>query len=197
MFAYLSGTVAALENQMAVIDCAGVGYACNTTGHTISRLSIGTQAKLYTYVYIREDAFDIYGFYSRTELESFKLLIGVSGVGPKAALSILSVSTPEDLSMAIMTGNEKLLTGAPGVGKKIAQRILLELKDKLDVPTLSQGEGSTTAMPAALGKAAEAQAALYALGFSATEVTAVMRGINMENMTTDQIVREALKKTLK
>lgn len=196
MFAYLSGTVTALEAQFAIIDCGGVGYACSTTGNTIAQLTLGRPAKLYTYVYIREDVFDIYGFATRAELDAFKLLIGVSGVGPRAALSILSVATPEDLSMAIVTGNEKLLTVAPGIGKKIAQRILLELKDKLDVPAFSQPSAAPAAV-SGVGKAAEAQAALAALGYGGAEIAVIMRGMDVEQMTTEQIIREALKKSLR
>lgn len=194
MFYYLSGTVAGIENQLAVIDCGGVGYACSTTANTISRLSLGKAAKLYTYTYIREDAFDIYGFYTQSELNSFKLLIGVSGVGPKAALSILSSVSPEDLAMSILTGNEKALTVAPGIGKKIAQRILLELKDKLG--TVPEGE-SYAAASSFGGKAAEAQAALSVLGYGGSEITAAMKGLDTEGVTVEELVRQALKRMLK
>ncbi|NMA37595.1 MAG: Holliday junction branch migration protein RuvA, partial [Papillibacter sp.] len=122
MFYYLSGTVAAIEPGMAVIDCQGVGYACNTSMRSLSMLKVGEKAKMFTYCYIREDAFDIYGFATQRELNSFKLLIGISGVGPKAALSILSACSPEELAMAVIEGNEKALTLAQGIGKKLAQR---------------------------------------------------------------------------
>ena len=131
MFYYLNGTVAHVEPYLAVIDCGGVGYACRTTGTTISQLKVGKVGKLYTYLNVGEDVFDLYGFATQGELDSFKQLIGVSGVGPKAALAILSSCTPQNLAMAIITGDEKTLTVAPGIGKKIAQRIILELKDKV------------------------------------------------------------------
>ena len=131
MFYYLNGTITVLDTGLAVVDCGGVGYACHTTNYTLSKLQVGKQAKLYTYCNIKEDAFDIYGFFTREELNCFERLLGVGGVGPKAALAILSVVTPDQFLLAVMTQDEKTLTMAQGVGKKMAQRILLELKDKL------------------------------------------------------------------
>lgn len=139
MYYYINGTVAHIEPYMAVIDCGGVGYACRTTNHTISKINVGKAAKLYTHLYVREDIFELYGFASESELGCFRMLIGVSGVGPKAALAILSANSPEGLAMAIVSGNEKALTSAPGIGKKIAQRIILELKDKLAKGQLTTG----------------------------------------------------------
>ena len=127
MFYYLNGTVAHIGPYLAVIDCGGVGYACRTTNHTLAGLTRGSQAKLYTYLHVREDIFELYGFSTESELSSFQMLIGVSGVGPKAALAILSSNTPEGLALAIVSENEKALTCAPGIGKKIAQRIILEI----------------------------------------------------------------------
>ena len=131
MFYYLDGTVAEILPYLAVIDCGGVGYACKTTNYTLASLKKGQRGKIYTYLNVGEEVFDLYGFSTQSELNSFKLLLGVSGVGPKAALAILSSGTPESLAMAIVTGDEKRLTAAPGIGKKIAQRIILELKDKM------------------------------------------------------------------
>ena len=123
MFYYLNGFVAETGANLAVIDCGGVGYACATTNYTLAQLKKGEKAKLYTYLHVREEIFEIYGFASQGELNSFKMLIAVSGVGPKAALAILSSTTPDQLALAIVTGDEKALTAAPGIGKKIAQRI--------------------------------------------------------------------------
>ena len=135
MFYYLRGEVALIDLGLVVLDCGGVGFSVNTTTNTISRLKLGEEARLFTHCAIREDAFDIYGFYTRQELDTFKLLIGINGVGPKAALAILSSVSPDGLQMAVVTQNEKLLTAAPGVGKKIAQRILL-------APALQKGDSS-------------------------------------------------------
>ena len=120
MFYYLDGAVAEILPGLAVIDCGGVGYACLTTNHTLSQLRKGERGKLYTYLNVGESVFDLYGFASSKELESFRMLLGVSGVGPKAALAILSACTPEALALAVVSGDEKALTAAPGVGKKIA-----------------------------------------------------------------------------
>ena len=131
MFYYLSGTVAHVEPYLAVIDCGGVGYACRTTSYTLSALKKGEKGKLFTYLSVRQDGVDLFGFATQEELNLFQQLTSVSGVGPKAALSILSASTPANLALSIITGDEKALTVAQGIGKKIAQRIILELKDKL------------------------------------------------------------------
>ena len=131
MFYYLSGTVAHVAPYLAVIDCGGVGYACRTTNTTLAALKKGENAKLFTHLNVREDAMELYGFASQEELNLFQLLLSVSGVGPKAALSILSANTPANLALSIITGDEKALTCAPGIGKKIAQRVILELKDQL------------------------------------------------------------------
>ena len=202
MFYYVAGTVAYMEQNLAVIDCGGVGYACFTTNNTLSRLQQGGQAKLYTYLNVKEDAMDLFGFYTQNELNSFKLLIGVSGVGPKAALAILSSSTPEQLALAIATGDERVLTAAPGIGKKIAQRIILELKDKLaKEQSTAVGEGETyggtgvTVIPE--NKMSEASAALAVLGYSQSEIVAILKGIDLENLSLEEIIKQALKKTMK
>lgn len=195
MFYYVNGTVAEIEAGLAVIDCSGVGYACATTNYTLSQLKKGERAKLYTYLNVREDAMEMFGFASQSELRSFKMLIGVSGVGPKAALSILSSTTPQQLSMAVVMGDEKALTAAPGIGKKIAQRIILELKDKLikEQGGSEAGSGAAAAMPAQNNKAGEAAAALAVLGYSREEINFALRGVNMDELTLEEIIRTALR----
>ena len=194
MFYYLDGTVAEILPYLAVIDCGGVGYACKTTNYTLSRLKKGQRGKLYTYLDVGENAFGLYGFATANELNSFKLLIAVSGVGPKAALAILSTSTPESLAMAIVTGDEKSLTAAPGVGKKLAQRIILELKDKL-TGQLPELESASPAVLAAVpgGKAAEASAALAALGYSQSEIGVALKGVDVETLSVEEIIRTGLR----
>jgi len=196
VFYHIDGVVTDLEPNLAVIDCGGVGYALNATANTISRLSLGERAKLYTYSVIREDCFDLYGFYSRNEKRCFELLIGVSGVGPKAALSILSASTPEQLAFAIASGNEKALTVAPGVGKKLASRVILELKDKMagetDAGAFQSGPAAVT-LPAADGKLSDATAALAVLGYSGSEISAALKGIDTDSLSLEEIIRWALK----
>lgn len=200
MFYYLNGTVAHIGPYLAVIDCGGVGYACRTTNYTISNLTKGAQAKLYTYLHVREDIFELYGFSTEGELASFQMLLGVSGVGPKAALAILSSNTPEGLAMAIVSENEKALTCAPGIGKKIAQRIILELKDKLAKGQLtsSNGEsfaGGVTIIPE--NKTSEASAALAVLGYSQPEITAALKGLDVDQLSLEDIIKQALKRMVR
>ena len=205
MFYYVSGTVAHVESYLAVIDCGGVGYACKTTSTTISQLQVGKASKLYTYLHVGEGIFDLYGFATQGELGSFKQLIGVSGVGPKAALAILSVCTPQGLAMAVITGDEKALIAAPGIGKKIAQRIILELKDKLAKGQTINGAGETyggtgvTVIPE--NKLSEASAALavlgYSQGYTSAEVAQALKGVDVENLPLEEIVRQSLKKMVK
>ena len=130
MLYYISGPVTVLEPGLAVIDCGGVGYGCRITAYTAAQLKLNQSARLYITESIREDAFDLYGFISKEEQNCYELLTSVTGVGPKAAISILSAG-PQNFTLAVMTGDEKLLTAAQGIGKKIAQRIILELKDKV------------------------------------------------------------------
>ena len=201
MFYYVNGTVAHTAPFLAVIDCGGVGYACRTTNNTLARLKKGERAKLYTHLNVREDAMELYGFFSESELNCFQMLIGVSGVGPKAALSILSAATPESLAMSIITGDEKALTVAQGIGKKIAQRIILELKDKLakgqtaSIQGESYGGSGITVIPE--NKLSEASAALAVLGYSQGEINIALKGVDLDSLTLEQIIKEALKKMMK
>ena len=200
MFYYVSGTVAHTAPYLAVIDCGGVGYACRTTNHTLSRLKQGEKARLYTYLNVREDAMELYGFATENERNCFELLISVSGVGPKAALSILSAATPESLAMSVITGDEKALTVAPGIGKKIAQRIILELKDKLAKGQISPGGesyGGTGVTVIPENKTSEAAAALAVLGYSQGEINLALKGLDLEGLSLEEIIKQALKKMVK
>ena len=200
MFYYVNGTVAHVGPYLAVIDCGGVGYACKTTNVTLAALTVGKPAKLYTYLNVREDAMELFGFATEEELGCFQMLIGVSGVGPKAALSILSSTPPERLALAIITGDEKALTMAPGIGKKIAQRIILELKDKLakgqrSPAGESYGGAGVTVIPE--NKLSEATAALAVLGYSSSEIGLALKGIDLDSLSLEQIIKQALKKMVK
>ncbi|WP_195278667.1 Holliday junction branch migration protein RuvA [Clostridium sp. J1101437_171009_A5] len=200
MFYYVSGTVAHVEPYLAVIDCGGVGYACRTTNQSLSRLTVGEKGKLFTHLYVREEIFELYGFATEDELNCFRLLIGVSGVGPKAALSILSATTPEGLAMSIITGDEKALTVAQGIGKKIAQRIILELKDKLakgQIAPKGESYGGTGVTVIPQNKSSEAAAALAVLGYSQSEVATALKGIDVEALSLEDIIKQALKKMVK
>lgn len=192
MLYYVSGKVAVLEPGLAVIDCGGVGYGCRVTAYTAAQLKLDKAARLYITESIREDAFDLYGFISREEQRCYELLTSVSGVGPKAAMSILA-SGPQNFTLAVMTGDEKLLTAAQGVGKKLAQRIILELKDKMGGATeLDFSGGPVAAAPAQSGGIALAQAALQELGYSPAEIAAALKGAD-PNASTEELVRHALR----
>lgn len=196
MFYYLNGTVTVLDTGLAVIDCGGVGYKCYTSNYTLAQLQLGKQAKLFTYCNIREDAFDIFGFSTREELRCFELLVGVTGVGPKAAIAILSSASPERFTLAIMTQDEKMLTAAPGVGKKLAQRIILELKDKLGSAVTEvdfSGSAGGAPIPAAGSNLALAQAALAELGYSGAEIASALKGVPVEGLSTEEIVKKCLR----
>ena len=201
MYYYVSGSVAHVEPYLAVIDCGGVGYACRTTAYTLSQIKKGEKAKLFTYLSVREDAMDLYGFASQEELKLFQQLISVSGVGPKAALGILSSSSPATRAMNIITGNEKALTAAPGVGKRIAQRVILELKDKLAKGQTVGASGENVAGPAVTiipqNKLSEASAALAVLGYSQAEINVALKGIDIDSLPLEQVIRLALKNMLK
>ena len=200
MYYYVNGTVAELESGLAVIDCGGVGYACATTNYTLSQLKKGAPAKLYTYLNVREDAMELFGFADQNELRSFKLLIGVSGVGPRAALSILSAVTPQQLAMAVVTEDEKALTAANGIGKKIAQRVILELKDKLageEAFASSAKGGVSVAATVPHNKKSKAQAALAVLGYGSAEIAAALKDIAMDALALEDIIRQALKRMMK
>ncbi len=194
MIYYVSGPVAVLEPGLAVIDCNGVGYGCRVTAYTAAQLKLNQNAKLYVTESIREDAYELYGFESREEQRCFELLTTVNGVGPKAAMAILSAGGPQNFTLAVMTGDEKLLTAAQGVGKKIAQRIILELKDKIGGDGMELDfTGVKSAAPAVHGNnAALANAALQELGYSASEIATALKGVD-PNASTEEMVRHALR----
>ncbi|MEG0036089.1 MAG: Holliday junction branch migration protein RuvA [Oscillospiraceae bacterium] len=199
MFHHIIGKVSDIELNLAVLDCAGIGFQINTTANTLSHLKIGENAKLYIYENIREDAFDLYGFSDKREKRCFEMLIGVSGVGPKAAISILSSATPEALAMAIISGDEKALTIAPGIGKKIAQRILLELKDKMSKETdgIIIGTSAVSMGTAGGSKLSDAVSALAVLGYSNSEISVALKDIDTETTKLEDVIRAALKKMVK
>ena len=195
MIYYVSGEVTVLEPGLAVIDCAGVGYGCRITAYTASQLKLHQKARLYVTESIREDAYDLYGFISREEQRCYELLTSVSGVGPKAAISILSAGGPQNFTLAVMTGDEKMLTAAQGIGKKIAQRIILELKEKIGGSSMELDFSAGSAVSAPVqqgGSVALARAALQELGYSPAEIQSALKGAD-PNATTEELVRHALR----
>ena len=199
MFYFLKGTVALMEPGLAVLDCGGVGYACKTTNYTLGGLQMGKPATLYTHLSVREDGVELYGFATKEEKRLFLQLISVSGVGPKAALSILSTTPPSQLALSIITEDVKTLMMAPGIGKKSAQRIVLELRDKLAkeqgaLPAASAGVTvSDDHLRIPEDKVAEASAALAVLGYSQPEIQQAIRGLDLESLSREEIIKAALK----
>ena len=194
MFYHLAGTVSDIDINLAVVDCGGVGYAVNTTVNTLSKIKLNEKAKLYISEYIKEDSFELYGFATLSEKRCFDMLLTVSGIGPKAAQAILSAATPEGLAIAIMNGDEKAITVAQGVGKKIAQRVILELKDKVSKEMGSSSvELPVIHSPADGDSRNEAVAALMVLGYSTPEINSALKGMDISGMSTEQIVKIALK----
>ncbi len=194
MIYYLSGPVTILEPGLAVVECGGVGYGCRVTAYTASQLKLNQNARLYVSESIREDAFDLIGFSSREEQRCYELLITVNGVGPKAAMAILSSGGPQNFTLAVMTGDEKMLTAAQGIGKKTAQRIILELKDKIGGSTDALDfSGGPVSAPVQSGNAAAlANAALQELGYSPAEIAQALKGVDAA-ASTEEMVRYALR----
>ena len=194
MIYYVSGKVAILEPGLAVIDCGGVGYGCRISGYAAAQLKLNTNARLFVSESIREDAYELYGFISKEEQRCFELLTGINGVGPKAALSILSAGGPQNFTLAVMTGDEKMLTAAQGVGKKIAQRIILELKDKISGSGMEfdLSAGAPAVPVQGSGNLAMATAALQELGYSPAEISTALKGVD-PNASTEEMVRHALR----
>lgn len=194
MYYSLRGTVICLGQNFAVIECGGVGYRCQTTVNTQKDLKLNTEAKLFTYLNVREDAMELFGFAAEEELSAFKALISVSGVGPKVGLGILSVLTPRQISLAIASDDIKSVTMAPGVGKKLAQRIVLELKDKFSFSSQDSSfdQGLASAFEASVGNVPKAIEALAVLGYSSAEVAPYISTLD-ESLPVEKLIGETLK----
>ena len=187
------GKLIAIESNAAVVECGGVGYMCQTTMNTLKAVKLNTEVTLYTYLNVREDAVDLFGFATKAELETFKNLISVSGVGPKAGLAVLSELSPEQVAMAIASDDLKTITRAQGIGKKIAQRIILELKDKLAKSIVSDSGVTAVVQTAAVtGNLPKAVEALGVLGYTAADVTLILTKLDC-TLPVEQLIAETLK----
>lgn len=191
----LNGEVTHLEQNLIVVECGGVGYACRSTSTAVSRAAVGEKIKLYTYLNVREDAVELFGFSDESELNCFKMLLSVSGVGPKVAIAILSDLKPQEFALAVVNDDSKTITRAQGVGSKLAQRIVLELKDKLkkdgsfasaDIPRIDLNASASNAV-------AEALTALMVLGFSNSQAQKALSGLP-EELSVQELVKEGLKR---
>ncbi len=183
------------ETMLAVIECGGVGYACRTTFSTMSRLGdVGSEERLFTYLNVREDSAELFGFYDMQELNCFKMLLTVSGVGPKAALSILSDTDPQKFALTVASGESKPLTKTKGVGPKLAQRIVLELKDKIAKENISGEVYQATSDIQLAGSdgVSEAVSALMVLGYSQSEAASAVSKVSPE-LSSSEIIKQALK----
>ena len=190
----LKGTLIHTESGFVVIECAGVGYKVQTTLNTQKQLKMNSTVTLFTYMNVREDAVDLFGFYSKGELSTFKMLISISGVGPKVGLAILSELSSEQIALSVSAGDYKTLTRASGVGPKLAQRIVLELKDKIK-GFATEGDASVVAKGSVIvdtGNIPKAVAALAVLGYSAADVTPILSKLD-PSMTVEQLIGATLK----
>lgn len=189
----LKGTLTYMDGKTAVVECAGIGFGCAITMNTARKLPrVGSEAMLFTVMNVREDAVDLFGFADKEELQCFKQMTSVSGVGPKVAISILSELSPDRVSLAVMAGDHKALTAAQGVGPKLAQRIVLELKDKMGALPVTDMGMPSAGVASAAGNAAQAVAALTALGFSAGEASLAVGKLDSA-LPVETLVRDALK----
>ena len=200
MIEFVRGELAAVEADKAVVDVDGIGFGVFMSGQALGMLpSVGEQVKIYTYLNVKEDVMQLYGFLTRDDLEIFRLLIGVSGIGPKGALGILTGLTPDELRFAVMSKDVKAISAAPGIGKKTAEKLILELKDKLRIEDVLDGVvlNGTTPDSASGGSgevAGEAVQALVALGYGSTEALQAVKKIEIkEDMEVEEVLKAALK----
>ncbi|KAI4443933.1 Holliday junction branch migration protein RuvA [Schaedlerella arabinosiphila] len=198
MISYIRGTLAAMEREKVIVDVQGVGYGVFMPERAMGLLPrIGNEVKLHTYLNVREDAMQLFGFLTRDDLAIFKLLIGVSGIGPKGGLGILSQLSADDLRFAVLAGDVKAISATPGIGKKTAEKLIIELKDKLDLDEMlhpsGQAETAGSADTAVNSVQSEAVQALVALGYGSTESLKAVKKVNLENTTVEEVLKEALK----
>lgn len=197
MFYSLTGNVVYRDEQFIALNCSGVAFKCFTTSNTSAALSNASgEVTLYTHLNVREDALDLFGFYTKEELSAFKMLTGVSGVGAKMAIAVLSALTPEAFALAVATGDTKSITLANGVGAKLAQRIIMELKDKISSADFVSSEGAqinqAASASSSLGNSAEAVSALVALGYSQSEASVAVSKLD-QSLSVEELVKGALK----
>ena len=192
MIAYIKGIVTEKNTDSIIVECSGLGYEVFTCGRDIQSVSKTDEILIYTYLRISDDAHTVYGFLNKDDLLMFKKLIGISGVGPKAALSIMSTLSTFDLKMAIVSDDHKAISAAQGIGPKIAKRIILDLKEKVDLESITSIENEK---PVNGGVQSEVVEALVSLGYSSSEAYKVLRSIEIDDLdTTEDILKIALKK---
>lgn len=201
MISYIRGELAALEKEKVIVDVQGVGYGIYMPERSMGMLPpIGSEVKIHTYLNVREDALQLFGFLTRDDMEIFRLLIGVSGIGPKGGLSILSNLSADDLRFAVLAGDAKAISAAPGIGKKTAEKLIIELKDKLDLEEVLQRKDQGISAPSMDGSASEVQTeavqALIALGYGSTESLRAVKQVELPDASVEEVLKEALKRML-
>ncbi len=198
MISYIKGKLVEVTENAIVLDHGGMGFSIMMPASILAKLpQIGSELKVHTYLYVKEDILDLYGFLTKDDLKIFKLLITVNGIGPKGALAILSAMTPDDLRFAVLAGDAKTISKAPGIGNKTAQKLIIELKDKLKIEDVLDGSdgGYETSSDMGDTAAAEAVMALTALGYSAADATRAVKLVdNAGNMDSEALLKAALKK---
>lgn len=200
MIQFIRGELVSIEEDRILVDVGGVGYGIFMSGQAMGRLpQIGREVKIYTYLNVKEDAMQLFGFLTRDDLHVFKLLIGVNGIGPKGGQAILSVLSPDDLRFAVMANDVKAISAAPGIGKKTAEKLILELKDKLSIEDALEhaaaSDHSASAAPDTFHEvASEAIQALVALGYGNTEALKAVKKVEItEKMSVNEVLKQALK----
>lgn len=193
MISYVKGTVAYIGNDCIVVDNNGIGYNIQVSLSTASAVVMEKEVKIYTYMNVKENELSLFGFLTKEELNMFNLLIGVNGVGPKSAVAMLGALSPSQLALAIATEDIKALSVGQGIGKKIAQRIALELKDKVGADTITTGVEIVQKVDVTTGERAEALSALMALGFTKNEAENAIKAVFVNGMATEEIISKALK----
>lgn len=202
MISYIRGELAAVQEQKAIVEAGGIGYGIYMSQQTLSMLpAVGEEVKIHTYLNVREDAMQLYGFLTGEDLQVFRLLIGVSGIGPKAALNILSCLSPDELRFAVLAGDVKTISSAPGIGKKTAEKLILELKDKMSIEDVLEqaahgSEQSKEIEATDTGMQAEAVQALTALGYGNAESLRAVKKVSVDCASVEDLLREALKNLL-
>lgn len=198
MISYIKGELVEVTDNSIVLDHHGMGFSIMMPGSILDRLPpVGSELKVHTYLYVKEDILDLYGFLTRDDLKIFKLLITVNGIGPKGALGILSALSPDDLRFAVLAGDSKTISKAPGIGSKTAQKLIIELKDKLKIEDVLDGSGDRYVSQSDVSDTASAEAvmALTSLGYSAADATRAVRMVeNVQSMDSEAILKAALKK---
>ena len=193
MISYVKGTVAYIGNDCIVVDNNGIGYNIQVSSSTASAVVMEKEVQIYTYMNVKENELSLFGFLTKEELNMFNLLISVNGVGPKSAVAMLGALSPSQLALAIATEDIKALSVGQGIGKKIAQRIALELKDKVGADTITTGVELVQKVDVATGDRAEALSALMALGFTKNEAENAIKAVFVNGMATEEIISKALK----